>query len=450
MKRNGIFSLLLAASLCLGTVHARERMVVTQTGSVYSIDAENVLKGTDGDIDYTLNYDKPKSLYSITFTIAADDKDTPLMKLLTSGQPIELGTPQGALINATVTGVEKMRGTVIATLKTQDYSYQELKNAVLFHGDVLSLRAQGIGEVAFPSEGEFVFPHLSVMMSKIMDTTGQHEVKPTPVAEAPIKQQEEKKAPVTPETPAAPVATPVAPKIAAQGTEFSDKNENALFKYSGTWVKPAIEPNGRMLKVQESMMRAKECKTAAMNLSTGGLYIYSSNGYGTTPRLPKSLIDALKELNVPHSSINDVVLTESNKWIIIYQKSGYKTSAGLPRTLLDRLSACNAAKQTFKSITLTDDGEWAVVTNKGYWCEGEEIKAFLDAAKAKYGGLQSVHRTCGGAMVAVGKRGVMCHKVPEAMLKELKTLEFEPRMIEFTDDGLYIITDGKEKVVHFL
>lgn len=440
MKRNGIFSLVLAAALCWGTANARERMVVTQAGTVYSIDAENVLKGADGDIDYTLDYDKSKSLYSITFTIAADDKDTPLMKLLTSGQAVELGTPQGTLITATVTGIEKMRGTAIATLKTQGYTYQELKNAVSFRGDVLALRAQGVDEVTFPSEGEYVLTHLHAMMDKMMDTTGQREVKQAPVAAAPVQKQEAKKE----------QATPAAPKITAQGTEFSAKNENALFKYSGTWVKPATEPNGRMLKVQESMLRTKQCKTAAMNMSSGGLYIYSSNGYGTTPRLPKPLIDALKELNMPHSSINDVVLTESNKWIIIYQKSGYKTSAGLPRTLLDRLSACNAAKQTFKSITLTDDGEWAVVTNKGYWCEGEEIKAFLDAAKAKYGGLQAVHRTCGGAMVAVCKGGVMCHKVPEAMLRELKTLEFEPRMIEFTDDGLYIITDGKEKVEYYL
>lgn len=432
MKRKSIFTALVLASMCWGAMQARERMVVNNTGAQYSIDADAALRGTDGDVDYSLEYNKSKSLYNVIFTIAADDKDTPLMRLLKSGETVQLGTPGEVLLKAAVTGTEQVRGTVIATLKTGGLTMADVQKVLDARGDLVLSSKQGGNAVVIASGGECVFPALPAMMEKVLTASGELNTQ-QPQAE------------VKPQTPQVPQVA-----IVLQGTEFSDKNENGLFKYSGTWVNPVREPNGRLLSVQESLMRTKECKTAAMNLSTGGVYIYSSNGFATTAGLPQKFVETLRYLNVPHTNVSEVVLTESNKWIIVYEKSGYKTSAGLPKSLLERMQQCNTAKQNFKSITLTDDGSWAVVTNKGHWSEGKELTDFLAAAEQKYGGIQSIHRTCNGAMVAVCKRGVYCHNVPQTMLAELKTLEFEPRMIEFTDDGLYIITDGKSKVAHRL
>lgn len=436
MKLNSIITALALASMCWGTVQARERMVVNQADAQYSIDAEAALRGADGDVDYTLEYNKAKGVYDVKFTIAADDKDSPLMRLLKGGEPVQLGTPGEVLLTANVTGIEQVRGTVIATLMTEGLTFAQVKKVLNAHGDLLLSSKQGGNAVVIASTGDCVFPALPAMVDKISAASGVLVAQTIP---------EQPKKDVTPEQPKKPQ-----PKVYLASTEFSGQNENGLFKFSGTWGQSSLEPNGRLLTVQESLMRTKECKTAAMNLSTGGLYIYSSNGYATTARLPKALVETLRYLNVPHTNVNEVVLTESNKWIIVYEKSGYKTSAGLPKALLERMQQCNTAKQNFKSITLTDDGSWAVVTNKGYWSEGDELTEFLAQAQKKYGGIQSIHRTCNGAMVAVCKRGVYCHNVPQSMVTELKTLEFEPRMIEFTDDGLYIITDGKSKVVHCL
>lgn len=224
------------------------------------------------------------------------------------------------------------------------------------------------------------------------------------------------------------------------------KNENGLFKVVGTCVTPTKEMSGNMLRVQESLLRTKQCKTAAFNMSTGGLYIYSSNGYCTTQGMKKGLIDVLKTLNVPHTHITEVALTESNKWIIIYEKNGFKTSEGIPHSMIEKMTECNLTKKNIKCVALNDDGQWVVLSNKDYWCEGEEINNFIYKSVEKYGSLQYFHFTPGGAMLALCKRAIVCHNVPAAVINSLKTLEFQPKVIKFTDDGRYIITDNKSLV----
>ena len=450
-----IYALALAAGLACSTTlgaDARDRMTVTNNGNVYAIEAQHTIKGNDGDIEYALRYDAAKKTYDVVITIIADDRETGLMTIVNSKKAINMVSQQGQLLKADAIGTEKMRGTVVATYEARGISQQEVDRLAEASGDAIQLGAEGCWAVTFAASGK-IFADMTAMRDKVtVDNTTPASPAPT-VALAPVvisaSVDKPIAAPADNETKATPATTANKPTIKpiAEGTPFKYKNDNALFKLSGTSI-PCLEvTSSRMAKVNESIMRTKQCKTGAMNMSTGGVYIYSTNGFATTDGLPKDFITALRSLNIPSCQINEVSLTESNKWVIVYEKSGYKTGEGLPKAMLDRMQQCNVAKQQFKSIVMTDEGKWLVVTNKGWWCEGEGLEEFFAAAVKKYGKLQFGYFNPSGSMVAICKNGIECYSVPSNLVDALKRLEFAPKVIKFTDDGLYIITNNEYRAM---
>ncbi len=446
-------TLILSLLLCMlaGSMQARERMVVTNADGRFSVEAEKTLKGNDGDIEYALHFTPKTNKWDITVNIVADDKQSGLMNIVKSGKEVSFLSPQGLMFKAKAKGTEKLRGTVVASLEAKGLDRATVDDVAAATGTGLQLGAPGCWAVTFNTDGGVIFADMPAMVEMLTKATSVTTPTPPANPETNVYIDPERKVIETEkqETPAVqPTVQPAAPKPqkpAVQGTEFSIKNENGLFKVEGTQVQTQGHLTGNMLRVQESLLRTKQCKTAAMNMSTGGLYIYSSNGYCTTTGMQKDLIAVLKTLNVPHTNITEVALTESNKWVIIYENSGFKTGEGLQRAMLDKMTECNVSKQKFKCVAMSDEGEWVVVTNKGYWCEGDELKAFLAKAVEKKGSLQFAHFTPGGAMLAICKNGIVCHNVPATVVQSLKTLEFEPKVIKFTDDGRYIITDNKSK-----
>lgn len=450
MKFN--FALILSAVLCMcsNAMQARERMVVTESNGRTTVEAEHILKGGDGDIEYALHFTPKNNKWDITVTIVADDKQSGLINIVKNGKEITLLSQQGTMFKAKARGTEKLRGTVVATFEASDLDRATVDNIAASTGSGLQLGAPGCWAVTFNTDGGVILadmPRMIEMLSTVAPVTTTPEIKVTKDPKLDILDtQASSKEVAEAVIPTEVKPTPAVNKLNVQGTQFNIKNENGLFKVSGTKVETQGHATGNMLRVQESLLRTKQCKTAAMNMSTGGLYIYSSNGYCTTTGMQKELKNVLNTLNVPHTNITEVALTESNKWVIIYENSGFKTSEGLQRAMLDKMSECNALKQKFKCVAMSDEGEWVVVTNKGYWCEGAALKEFLDKAVEKNGSLQFAHFTPGGSMLAICKRGIVCHNVPAPVVQSLKTLEFEAKVIKYTDDGRYIITDNKSLV----
>lgn len=447
MKLNYKF-FLASALLCAGSASANNDYDICDDPSrqvemgisVTSVAFNQKYRGADGEISYML-FKHSDGKCHLDFIVTTPDGESELVRILNSGLPVNLSTAQGRLLATKVKSVHKNDGKVVAHLRSDLMDASELGTLAAATGETLRLGAQGFALVKFLVDGDRIFDGLTATLPELA-VEGKVVQEPAgtliPAQPAETVKKEEATAPVA------------QPKVELHGTEFSLKNENGLFKVSGTRIETSGTTNGNMLRVQESILRTKQCKTAAWNMSTGGLYIYSSNGYCTTAGLPKMLVDQLKVLNVPHTNINEVALTESNKWVIVYEKNGFKTSTGLPESLVKQMQECSGNKQHFKTIVMTDELHWVIVTNKGYWTNNDEIKNFLDAAVKSNGGLQAAHVTPEGAMIAVCKRGVACHNVPATVVNSLKTLEFEPKVVKFTIDGRYIITDGKSLVDYML
>ena len=202
--------------------------------------------------------------------------------------------------------------------------------------------------------------------------------------------------------------------------------------------------------VHQQLMKAGQCNTAAMNMSTGGIFIYKGNGYAYSSNLPIEFVTNIKSFNRPNCQIKDIALTESNKWVIIYERNGYKTSAKLPQALVDKLGAANLANEQIRNVSLNDNGDWLLITNKGISSSNGAVADFLARAKEAHGKVEAAFISSNGAMMAMCKNGVYCHRVPMSVIEAMKTIQFVPKMIKFTDVGYYIITNGKDLVKYSL
>ncbi len=433
------------ASVCMpgGQAFAQQQSEQLQSGKVVC-EPQETFNSANGDMGYVATRVDGTERLRLGFYIQADDNASALATMLRSGKKIMISSQGLEIFSVGVAETRKLRGTIEVMLEEKEIGAEEVALLVATTDKNLVLSAEGCVPVVFTAKQDTPFASLAPL--SVLTVVQVQER----VADQPAQ-------PAVEERPAAPVQpkhvnlkVPIRQVADLPGTEFNIKNENGLFKVRGTHIQPAQNPSGNMLSVQQSIMRTKECKTAAFNMTSGGLYIYKNNGYCTTAGLPKAMVDIIKSFNTPNTNISEVALTENNLWVIIYEKSGYKASAKLPKAMLNQMNECNAKKQHFKSVVMTDDGSWAIVTNKGYWAEGDALKAFLEAAAKRSGSIQQVHVTAGGAMLAICKNGIECFNVPTQLVPVLKTLEFEPKVIKFTDDGRYIITDGKSKVEYYL
>lgn len=458
MKRN-IISI-------LATIFVWASAAAAPAGEVVSTQQ---FRGADGDVEYAVaQQDGDK--YKVSFKVIADDKDSELMRIINSGKDINVSTSSQRLFTTKVVEKSKLRGVVVAMLESEPVDASRMTEIMAARGETLRLGATGFALVMFPTEGDVVFSDMKRVMSEFPQfaelskapipvtntivapadpATTQPAVQPAvtaPVAQAKVEEKKE-------ETPAQ-VTAPAKKGLTidfSNATEFKTRNENGLFKISGTSIPSnVLNAASKMHFVQQSLMKTNQCRTAAMNMSTGGIYIYASNGYAYSSGMPHGFVENIKTFNQTKTTINDVVLTESNKWIIIYERNGYKTSGELPRTLIDKLGASNLANEQIRNVSLNDNGDWLVITNKGISCSGGAVQEFLDLAKEHHGKVEAAFISSNGAMIAMCKNGMECKNVPANVVEAMKTLQFIPKMIKFTDVGYYIISDGKTLVKYFL
>ena len=101
------------------------------------------------------------------------------------------------------------------------------------------------------------------------------------------------------------------------------------------------------------------------------------------------------------------------------------------------------------SACFNDRGEWVVITDKHYSYSNETIKNFILKAEELYEEVYYAYITNYG-MIACCKNGVYYKNIPSNLAEALKKLTFKPKVIKFTDNGLYLITDGESQNYYFM
>ena len=159
----------------------------------------------------------------------------------------------------------------------------------------------------------------------------------------------------------------------------------------------------------------------------------------------------IEEANSSNAEITDINITENGNYVIILGGSGYWT-LGYPDAFLKKLEQYRTGDlrdDNILSACFNDRGEWVVITDKHYSYSNETIKNFILKAEELYEEVYYAYITNYG-MIACCKNGVYYKNIPSNLAEALKKLTFKPKVIKFTDNGLYLITDGESQNYYFM
>lgn len=223
------------------------------------------------------------------------------------------------------------------------------------------------------------------------------------------------------------------------------------FSYSGTVRYINLPTSSYLSYIKEAINKWGKCRTGAITTYGAGVGVYGNNGYAYTGSTPSKLKKRIEEANSNNSEITDINITENGNYVIILGGSGYWT-LGYPDAFLKKLEQYRTGDlrdDQILSACFNDKGEWVVITDKHYSYSNETIKNFILKAEELYGEVCYAYITNYG-MIACCKNGVYYKNIPSNLAEALKKLTFKPKVIKFTDNGLYLITDGESQNYYFM
>lgn len=222
------------------------------------------------------------------------------------------------------------------------------------------------------------------------------------------------------------------------------------FSYSGTVRYINLPTSSYMSYITEAINKWGKCRTGAITMYGAGVGVYGNSGYAYTGSTPSKLKKRIEEANSSNAEITDINITENGNYVIILGGSGYWT-LGYPDAFLKKLEQYRTGDlrdDNILSACFNDRGEWVVITDKHYSYSNETIKNFILKAEELYEEVYYAYITNYG-MIACCKNGVYYKNIPSNLAEALKKLTFKPKVIKFTDNGLYLITDGESQNYYF-
>lgn len=229
------------------------------------------------------------------------------------------------------------------------------------------------------------------------------------------------------------------------GSTSSYSSPKSTMYGSVRYITPA--KSSSLSYLRECINKWEQCRTGGFT-SARGIAVYGTNGYAYTSGMPTSFIDKIKEINKNEYKIEDVNVTAQG-YVVVFGTYGYSVVSG-PQAFIDKLHHYNAEKEHITSAVFNDSGHWAVVTDKNISWSDDYVGEFMKAAKTKFGFINSMFISANGAMIACCANGVYYKNVPSNVIDKIKSLSYIPKVVKFTDDGLYLITDGKSAYTYFL
>lgn len=231
-------------------------------------------------------------------------------------------------------------------------------------------------------------------------------------------------------------------------TSMSDSiSVSVVFPQSGTQNYIPTADSSYMSYIKESLKKYDQCRTGAITKSGPGVAIWGINGYSSNEYCHSDLKNALKEINSKEQTVNDVAVSERGNYVVVYGNNGYYY-LGIPDEMVTWLQKYNKDKKNIISVAFTDEGRWAIVTENSYISDDYTGKV-MDEAYAKYGYINSVSLS-GNSVVVCCDGGVYYKNAPKKLIERLNKVDFLPKVIKFTDNGLLLITDGDKKYDYFM
>lgn len=214
-------------------------------------------------------------------------------------------------------------------------------------------------------------------------------------------------------------------------------SSNALFSMYGTTV-TFVDKAKALNYLTNAINGWGECRLGAITESGAGIAVYKKNGYANTGNINHYLISKLKELNREGKTINSITMTTSGYFCIIFGRNGWYGI--VPDGMNTKLNQFNADREAILSVSIAENGSYVIVTDKHYYASNSTDKSNLAKAIERFGTLYSASITNLG-LIAICQNGVYYSKIPKNLEERLKSINFKPGHISFTDSGTFMITN---------
>lgn len=189
--------------------------------------------------------------------------------------------------------------------------------------------------------------------------------------------------------------------------------------------------------ITTQLKEKKECRLGAITEKGKGIVIYGNNGYCFSS-IPDGMSETIKELNSNQKTISSVTLTGSGYYCIVYGRNGW--SGVVSDGMEEHLHKFNENNEKIKCISICENGNYAIVTDKHFIASDNCDYSNMRFAQDKYGDIKDVCITDKGICV-VCQNGIYYDNIPSNLERELKSLDFHPDHVAFTDSGTYLITN---------
>lgn len=166
-----------------------------------------------------------------------------------------------------------------------------------------------------------------------------------------------------------------------------------------------------------------ECRNVAITRTNGDLALYADNGCARSG-VPKSLNDAISELNHDRKYIDDIQLTENGKWLILYGNNGLKWN-NIPGSLESMLRDYNNNGEVITAVTFNDDGDWIIISTEHISASSPSIQDWVAEGMDSYGGVQTACITDDGCVVVYENGYRFLGNVPNDLKTALKETKLD-------------------------
>ena len=165
------------------------------------------------------------------------------------------------------------------------------------------------------------------------------------------------------------------------------------------------------------------------------------NSYSTTGHLNSNLVAKIKELNNQKETFKSIATTNSGYYCIVFGRNGWY--GYVPEGLKTTLNQYNSNKEDIYCISIAENGDYVVISDKHLYASNTIDMSNLKKATEKYGHVKYACVTNRG-LIVVCEKGIFYSNIPTNLEVALKSINFRPDKVVFTDSGTYLITNENE------
>lgn len=207
-----------------------------------------------------------------------------------------------------------------------------------------------------------------------------------------------------------------------------------------TTTRQRIISRGIPEAVQKVLTEAAHVNYVLFTTAQAWVVITGRNGQ-TRFDLPKSLTDALDELNKAGSEISRIALFGKERWVIIQGRNGFRTY-GVSAAMSQTLKEINSKNGVILDVAFSPNGGWIILSDKSVSWTTDLPQDLRNALKETNDESRVAFAPGGGWVLITGANGYKTSNVPQDIINILSDVNEKGETIQqvvFSPNGGWIV-----------